>query len=294
MIHVKFILTEFIFSSDGANGSDDPPFSVNAASFGGQVIPTKLAGEFVNGNDDTSFTYESVSIPAGEARSIMIILGQYGNLSDALDGARQIDLFPDMIYSNISASLASIVNWDLCAVQFQVVDPQTTYCTTPMPITFTAYADVPMSFNGSPVTLSNMQFTADVVNGNSKISYQRQVGNCATRTASFDFKLPPANLSVSIDNSAALPKVSTTGGYGTYEYTWQFSSGGDLTAAFGGKATVTVTDMEGCAASAQIDVPQIQLSGNTPGSTPGSSKLTSGATQVIVSFVGLIGLAIAL
>ncbi len=256
---------------------------MNAASYGAKILPTKLPGDFVTGNDDTSFTYYDVVVPAGEARTIMVVLGQWGNLTDALDGARQINFLPDEIFANITTPLENIVNFGMCAVQFQVVDPQTTYCTTPMAITFIAQGDISITFNGSPITLSNQQFTADVVNGESQISYQRQISDCAARSTSFNFKLPSANLSLTIDNSGTLPSVKTTGGYGSYNYTWKFSSGGDLNSAFGGKATVTVTDIEGCVVSAEIAVPEM----------PGS-KAVSSASQAFASIVGLIGFAIAL
>ncbi len=258
---------------------------MNAAGSGAQIIPTKTSG-FNEGNDVTSFTYNSISIPAGESRAIMIVLGQHGNLSNALDGASQINLLPEYIYTNLS-KLANVVNWNFCGATIEAVDPKTTYCSTPISITFTVSEDIPISFNSNPVTVSNKQFTVNVVNGNNQISYQRQVGDCPARTASFDFKLPPANFSVSVDNSGTFPKVNATGGYGTYDYTWKFSSGGDLTTAFGGKATVTVTDKEGCAASAQIDVPKLP-------SIPSTPAKVSSASQIIASFVGLIALAIAL
>lgn len=249
-----------------------------------------MDGDFINGNDDTSYTYENVAIPVGEARSIMIVLGQHGDLDTANAVAVHINNQPDEIYANLNVSLENVVNWAMCGVQFQVMNPQTTYCETPMAITFTALFNGAVTVNDSPATSNgNGQFTANVVNGTTKVGYHRQVSDCAARTANFDFKLPSANLAITFDNSGQLPSVSTTGGYGTYEYSWKFSSGGDLTKVFGAQATVTVMDKEGCSKSADVTVPQLQLV-----TAPTAAGKISSASSVIGSLLCLAALAFVL
>ena len=108
--------------------------------------------------------------------------------------------------------------------------------------------------------------------------------DCSARSVNFNFVIPQTNLSVALNTSGDLPSVTAAGGYGDYEYTWNFKSG-DLVDLFGSKATVTATDSKGCAASTDVTVPENTIVGTTP-----TANQPSSAAQLVGSLIGFAAL----
>jgi hypothetical protein len=274
LINSVFRTNNFIFSSD--NGDDgDPPLSINWAGRGGKITPyTNLVDDFQFGDGTFAYSFENIIVPAGEFRSVMNVIGQHTSVKSATTVAfGNLDL-PFELYLYIADDeLVNIVNWDLCPMSFQVVEPQSVYCTSPAMVTFLGTGNSAITLGGNTINSVAREFTLPVVNGATQFSYTRTVAGCPAGSATFNFKVASANLSLAIDTSGDWPVVSAAGGFGQYSYSWSFPSGGDLGKAFGATATVTVVDKEMCAAAFDVEVPAAITS--TPTNVSGSSRLVA-------------------
>lgn len=262
---------------------------MNAASPNSDLLPVKAAGYFIPEEDETTYSYTFI-IPAGESRSVMVILGQHRNVSDAVTDAERIATMPSEIFAGTDG--LTIVNWLDCSATFEIVNPQSLYCTSSPLITFTSSnSDAAITFNGNTVSLTEKQFSTVVLLGANQISYTRPGLSCTTQTLDFDFKLPEADLAFAINTSGLLPSASVSGGYGDYSYSWSFTTGGDLASALGTTATLTVTDSEGCTATAAIELPTIEVHADAPiatGSVPvATPRSTSSSSRLVGSLLAL-------